>query len=123
MPVNRYICFKAKLLKMNFIYLEDYKKHPEAKINPTLLWEYDLADFDYQQIRNIVVQRVIERGWPSDWWAALNMYGEKGMKEAIKSIPYLNDRDMNFVSKVFEIPLSKMKCYARKQSQPIHWNS
>lgn len=115
MPVNRYICFKEKLLKMNFIYLEDHKKHPEAKINPTLLWEYNLADFDYQQMRDVVVQRVIERGWPSDWWAALNMYGEKGMKEAIKSIPYLNDRDMNFVSKVFKISFSKMKCYENKK--------
>jgi len=108
---------------MNFIYLEDYKKHPDAKINPALLWEYNLSDFDFQQMRNVVVQRVIERGWPNDWWAALNLYGENGIKEAIKAIPYLNDKDMNFVSKAFEIPLSKMKCYIKKQSQPAHWNS
>jgi len=101
---------------MNYIYLSDYKKHPEAEINPALLWEYDLSDFDFQQMRNVVVQRVIERGWPNDWYAALNLYGEKGMKEAIESIPYLNDKDMNFVSKAFEIPLSKMKCYKAKIS-------
>lgn len=69
------------------------------------------------------MQRVIERGWPNDWWAALNLYGEKGVKEAIKVIPYLNDKDMDFVSKAFGIPLSKMKCCAKKQSQPVHWNS
>jgi hypothetical protein len=102
---------------MHFIYLEDYKKHPEAKINPTLLWEYDLADFDYQQMRNIIVQRVIERGWPRDWWAALNMYGENGMKEAIKSLPYLNDKDINFVSKAFKIPLLEMMCSEKKKSR------
>jgi hypothetical protein len=108
---------------MNYIYLSDYKKHPDARINPALLWEYNLEDFDFQQMRNVVVQRVIERGWPSDWHAALNLYGEKGMKEAIKEIPYLNDKDMNFVSHVFQIPLSKMKCYEKKQSRPAHWNS
>jgi hypothetical protein len=108
---------------MNYLYLSDYKKHPRATINPSLLWEYDLSEFDYQQMRNMVVQRVIERGWPSDWHAALNLYGEEGMKEAIKSIPYMNDKDMNFVSKAFEIPLSKMKCYKKKQSQLAHWNS
>jgi len=108
---------------MNYIYLSDYKKHQDAKINPALLWEYNLSDFDFQQMRNIVVQRVIERGWPNDWYAALNLYGEKGMKDAIKSIPYLNDKDMNFVSKAFEIPLSEMKCYEKKQSRPAHWNS
>ncbi|HEY2583034.1 MAG TPA: hypothetical protein VGI43_14570 [Mucilaginibacter sp.] len=108
---------------MNFIYLEDYKEHPDAQINPTLLWEYNLSDFDFQQMRDIVVQRVIERGWPNDWWAALNLYGEKGMKDAIKSIPYLNDKDMNFVSKAFGIPISKMKCYEKKRSQAAHRNS
>jgi hypothetical protein len=45
------------------------------------------------------------------------MYGEKGVKEAIKSIPYLNDKDMNFVSKAFNIPFSKMKCYERKKTR------
>ena len=108
---------------MHYIYLEDYKKHPDARINPALLWEYDLDGFDFLKMRNVVVQRVIERGWPNDWWAVLNMYGEKGIKEAIKTIPYLNDKDMNFVSKAFEIPLSEMKCYEKKQSQPTHWNS
>jgi hypothetical protein len=51
---------------MNFIYLGDYKKYPDAKVNPTLLWEYDLSDFDFQQMRNIVVQRVIGRGCSND---------------------------------------------------------
>jgi hypothetical protein len=100
---------------MNFIYLEDYEKHPDAKVNPALLWEYDLADFDFQQMRNIVVQRVIERGWPNDWWAALNLYGEKGMKDAIREIAYMNDKDMNFVSLAFDIPFSKMKSYKNKK--------
>jgi hypothetical protein len=101
----------------------DYKNHPEAKVNPALLWEYDLSRFDFQQMRNIVVQRVIERGWPADWHATLNLYGEEGVKEAIKVIPYMNAKDMNFVSIAFDIPLSKMKCYKNKQSAPQHWNS
>jgi hypothetical protein len=51
------------------------------------------------------------------------MYGIEGMKAAIKEIAYLNAKDMNFVSKLFEIPLSEMKCYIKKQSQQAHWNS
>ena len=98
---------------MNFAILRDYKKHIEAKINPTLLWEYDLNRFDYHAMRNVVVQRVIERGWPEDWWAALNLYGEDGMSKAIREIAYLNDKDMNFVSNAFDIPLSEMKCYEK----------
>jgi hypothetical protein len=105
------------------MYFDNYKDHPDAKINPSLLWEYDLTKFDFQQMREVVVQRVVERGWPMDWYAALNLYGEEGMKTAIKALPYLNDKDMNFVSVIFDIPLSKLKCYERKRSHQAHWNS
>ncbi len=108
---------------MNYIYLKDHKEHPDAHLNPSLLWEYDLSSFDYQQMRNIVVQRVIERGWPEDWWAILNMYNEDGIKDAIRDIPYLNDKNMNFVSNAFHIPLSELKCYERKQLRQGHWNA
>lgn len=108
---------------MKIIFFDKFKEHPDSAINPSLLWEYDLANFDYQQMRKIVVQRVIERGWINDWYAALNLYGIKGMVEAIKGLPYLNNKDMHFVSTIFKIPLSEMKCYTKKQLAQAHWNS
>jgi hypothetical protein len=104
-------------------FLGDYKKHPDAQFDMSLFWEYDQARFDFHQMRDIVVQRVIERGWPDDWRAMLNLYGEDGVSEAIREIPYINDKDMNFVSFIFEIPLSEMKCYKNKLSRQGHWNS
>jgi hypothetical protein len=105
------------------MYFSNYKEHKNAVINPALLWEYDLNSIDYMAMRNIVVQRVIERGWPDDWWALLNLYGEKGVRETGKSLAYLNDKDMHFVSNIFQIPLNEMECFKRKQSRPTHWNS
>nr|WP_199141927.1 hypothetical protein [Pedobacter sp. ASV12] len=74
-------------------------------------------------MRNIVVQRVIERGWPNDWYAMLNLYGIDGVVDSIKNIAFLNDVDMHFVSTQFDIPLTEMKCYIRKQSALGHWSS
>lgn len=108
---------------VDIMYFDRYKEHPNAKINPSLLWEYDLSKFDFQHMRNVVVQRVVERGWPDDWYAALNMYGKEGMISILKELPWLNDKDMRFVSLIFQIPLSEMKCYTRKQSPHIHWKS
>ena len=85
--------------------------------------EYSLADFNYKAMRKVVVQRVIERGWPNDWYFMLNLYGTRGVKSAIKELPYLNDVDMNFVSHQFGIPFSSMKCYEKKQSAHQHWTS
>ncbi len=105
------------------MYFDNYKYYIDAKLNPKLLWEYDLANFDYYEMQNVVIQRIIERGWPNDWYFMLNFYGIKGVKKAIKEIAYLNDKDMNFVSLQFNIPLIEMKCYIKKRLINSHWNS
>lgn len=105
------------------MYFDNYKDFPDAVLNPKLLWEYRIPEFDYSAMRNVVVQRVIERGWPNDWYFILNQYGIDSVKEAVKNIAYLNDKDMNFVSKLFDIPLTAMKCYKKKQLAHQHWNS
>ena len=116
----RIFVYRLNATKM---YFDDYKKFPDAKLNPKLLWEYKLADFDYKAMRKVVVQRVIERGWPDDWYFILNLYGVAGVKSAIKELAYLNDKDMNFVSHQFDIPLTSLKCYEKKQSANQRWNS
>jgi hypothetical protein len=97
------------------MYFDHYKDYADVNLNPKLLREYDLTHFDYHHMQNGVVQRVIERGWPNDWYFMLNFYGINGVKKAIKEIAYLNDKDMNFVSLQFNIPLIEMKCYTKKQ--------
>ncbi len=74
-------------------------------------------------MRNVVIQRVIERGWPKDWYFILNLYGIDAIKAAIKELPYLNDKDMNFISHQFGLALNSMKCYKKKQSANLHRNS
>ena len=88
-----------------------------------MLWEYDLDKFDWQQMRNEVVQRVLERGRMDDFYAILNLYGVEGVKAALREIPYMNDKDMNFACVAFDLRKEELKCYTRKQSMPLHWNS
>jgi len=102
---------------------EDYHNHRNAEVRPSLLWEYDLEKFDWQQMRNEVVQRVLERGRMDDFYAILNMYGMKGVKAALREIPYMNDKDMNFACVAFDLRKEELKCYTKKQSIPLHWNS
>ena len=97
--------------------------HKSAEVRPSLLWEYDLSNFDWQQMRNEVVQRVLERGRMDDFYAILNLYGLEGVKAALREIPYMNDKDMNFACVAFDLRKEELKCYTRKQSMPLHWNS
>lgn len=105
------------------MYFSDYTNFQDAPLNPKLLWEYDLDHFDFDEMKVLVVQRVIERGGPNDCYFMLNYYGLEGVKSAIKNITYMNDKDMNFVSHQFDIPLTAMKCFEKKQSVTQHWNS
>ena len=62
-------------------------------ISPTLLWEYDLRHFDWQQARSIVVQRVIERGCAEDYFAAFDLYGGiAGFREILREVSTLSEQ-------------------------------
>lgn len=106
---------------------DDWKEHPGTQIDPTLLWNYDLSKFDWNTMKVAVVERVIQYGWPKDWYAAINLYGGlDNFIEIIKEIPVLSDKDANFVSLTFHIPMEEMKCYRHKQSREkllLSWQS
>ena len=95
---------------------DEYKTYTgEVSISPSLLWEYDLSCFDWWKSRKIVVQRIIERGWLKDFYAAFKLYGGiEGFREIIKEVPSLSPRDMNFVCVVFNLKKEELKCYTRK---------
>jgi hypothetical protein len=91
----------------------DTKRH--RKIRAHLLWEVNLENFDYFKSSQLVVERVVQRGEIDDWLTILNLYGEQGVREKIKLIPYLKPKDMNFVHKIFDIPLIDLKSYLKRQ--------
>lgn len=75
------------------MFFDNYKQHKTARIRESLLWEYDLSRFDWQAMRLIVVQRVVERGRMEDFYALLNMYGIEGVRESIKEIPVMSPKE------------------------------
>ena len=108
---------------MCFMPFADYKYHMTPTIRPSLLWEYDLSIFDWQAMRDIVVQRVLERGRRDDYYAMLNLYGLDGVRDALRAIPYMNDKDMNFACHTFNLKKEDLKCYKLKHSRQQHFNS
>lgn len=108
---------------MKYFNLEDIDKKLHSSIRKHLLWEFDLQNFDFQNAKNIVIERVVQRGDKDDWLSIFNLYGVEAVKNSIKNIQYLNPKDLNFVIWVFEIPIEDMKCYTKKQLNRKHWSS
>lgn len=104
---------------------EEYKQcTDQLPISPSLLWEYDLSHFDWWKSRKLVVQRVIERGWLKDFYAAFQLYGGiSGFRNIIKEIPNLSPQDMNFVCITFDLKKEELRCYTRKLLRDQRLNS
>lgn len=105
---------------MHFFDLSDIDPERHTKIRKHLLWEINLENFDYLKSSQLVVERVVQRGDMDDWLTILNLYGVEGIKDKIKRIPNLNPKDLNFVHKIFDIPLNELKSYVKKQEGNQH---
>ncbi len=99
------------------MFFDDWKeKSTGLKVSERLLWEYDLSRVDWNDMRIVVVQRVIERGSLEDFYAAICLYGGiENIKTIIKEIPILSDRNMNFVINIFHLKKEELKCSTFKQ--------
>lgn len=93
---------------------EQIKRHP--KIRESLLWEYDLTNFDWQYMRALVIERVIERGWDEDYYGMFAIYGGKEKVRSIiqDEVLFLSDKDMAFVCVAFDLKKEELRCYSRK---------
>jgi hypothetical protein len=109
---------------------QDWKER--IKDNPQvyrgLLWDvnYDaMTAEDWQKMKLFVVQRVIERGKESDWYAIFKLYGgPEGVREIIKQIrSVLDPVDEAFVRTVFNLKKEDLICYERKRLRELHLNS
>ncbi len=102
----------------------DWEKHNDADISASLLWEYDLNGFDWNDMQSVVVQRVIERGWMNDFYAAIRIYGGMdNFKNIVKRIPVLSDKDIHFVCSVFNLEKKELRCCTRRRLREKHLNS
>lgn len=115
--------FLLNLVQMKYFDLNDIDPARHNRVRAHLLWEVDLNSFDYNKSSQLVVERVVQRGDTDDWLTILNLYGYEGVRDHIKNIPHLNNKDMNFVHFIFDIPLNELKCYTKKQSARQHWAS
>ena len=97
--------------------IEQYIPQGDSQlISSSLLWEYDLTDFDWDKSKCIVVERVIERGRPEDYRGAINRYGGiENFREIIKAVRHLSPKDIAFVCFFFKLNKEELLCYRRQQ--------
>lgn len=99
---------------------EDWQTHRPEEISKALLWEYDTdaPTWDWEYMKSIVVERVIERGNISDYYALLQRYGGFGpVRDVVRRLPRLSPIDQNWVCRLFHLNKEELACYTRNQSR------
>lgn len=97
-----------------------FDKNKTYTLRKTLLWEYNLSNFNWYQMQDTVVQRVIERGRIEDFQFILSKYGLDEVKNSIKNIPELHDKDIAFVCTVFNLKKEELRCCSKILLPGIH---
>ena len=77
----------------------------QLEISPHLLWEYDLDTFDFDQSKEIVIERVIQRGNLKDWQVVYKVYGKDALLYTAEHSKQLSGRDRNFTKILINSPL------------------
>lgn len=106
-------------------YFDDWQKQSKGlSISHTLLWEYDMNSFDWDRMKRVVIERVVERGTIEDIYAMIALYGGiPKVREEIKKLPHLTNRGIAFVTAIFSIKKESLLCYKRRQLREQLLNS
>lgn len=95
---------------------------PKPNFPRRFFWEFDYDNIDWQKGYVTIIQRIIERGGKERWPELVRFYGKDKVVDTLKNeINFLPDEIIEDASKYFNLKKQELKCYIRKQSQPIPW--
>jgi hypothetical protein len=94
----------------------------DQNLSAHLFWDIDKSSFDIQKHRRWLIERVIGYGGLTDWRFIRSFYGNDILREEVVQIRTMKKKDLNFVSKMLQIPITDFRCYTETQSKTPHWN-
>lgn len=91
-------------------------------LSKALFWDVDHQTIDPQKHAAYIIEKVITLGTMDDFIVIKSFYGKRKIKNVVKKLRYLNDRDLNFCSTYFKLPVTEFRCYITKQLNQTLWS-
>lgn len=108
------------------LYILIVMKHQKTlveKLDDRYFWDVELSNIDAKSSKRFIIERVFSLGSIADMKMVIMHYGREQVIGILTKLNYLDPKTLNFVSKLFNKPLSEFRCYLRKQSLPRFWSS
>jgi hypothetical protein len=87
-----------------------------------IFWDVDRGSVELPQNSVWLTQRVLEKGFWSDWKYLLDQIGKDKIIESVKQMRSLENKALHFVCSVLEIDKNQLRCYKNKHSLSTHWS-
>lgn len=97
----------------------------KRKLNLNLLWDYDTNNINPNEIKRLIITRIIKIGKLEDFYAAFDTYGGlEGVTEIVKKeVSGLTKKELNFICFAFNLKKEETECYKKEQLRKKHFNS
>lgn len=93
-----------------------------SQLNKTYFWDVDYSGMDVRKSQKLIIERVMLYGNLAEIKLIKEFYGKKTLISTLCKINYIDPKNLNFFSLLFDIPKTKFKCYTRKQLASQPWN-
>ena len=80
----------------------------EFPFSQNLFWDAALETIDLQKHKNFVIERVLTRGFLSDFYMLQKIYTCNDFKELLKKSKVIDAKTRNFCSIYFNIPVTEI---------------
>ena len=94
-----------------------------SQLNPQYFWDVDFSGLDLNSSSRLIIERIFTLGETHEMKLLITYYGRKKVINTLCILPYIDQKTLNFVSKLFKKPVKLFRCYQLKQSKPQHWNT
>ena len=92
------------------------------ELRPALFWDVNVEEVDLEKHRASVIERIATRGRWDEFRALVNFYGREVVKNTLLNARYLDKRTLAYCSLIFDVSITKFRCYKLAQSNPEYWN-
>ena len=95
------------------ININDFSKH--------LFWDVNRNNLDLERSKKTIITNVLDYGLINDWNIIYNYYGINEIAKTMLDVRDLDEKSMNFIAKLSNIPKENFLCYTTKQLNRQHW--
>ena len=80
----------------------------EFPFSQYLFWDTSIETVDLKKQKKYIIERVLSKGFLSDFYLLLKIYSNEEIIVAIKSSKSLDKKAVNFCSIYFDVPLDEL---------------